>query len=119
MLEQHRGVRIHVAGDLVTLDPYLILLYYAFLRSLPEKCIRGGAPVVVAFVMAYYCGLDFGTSNSVIAICSDDDLQPTTLREPSLIYFPDDPDTAARRHCGSEALIDTSPTGCPGDSSSP
>jgi hypothetical chaperone protein len=54
--------------------------------------------------MAYYCGVDFGTSNSVIALCSDQHPAPVTFREPSLIYFPDDPESTAERYCGTEAL---------------
>jgi hypothetical chaperone protein len=54
--------------------------------------------------MAYYCGVDFGTSNSVIALCSDENPVPVTFREPSLIYFPDDPESTAVRYCGAEAL---------------
>ena len=54
--------------------------------------------------MAFYCGVDFGTSNSVIALCSDENPSPVTFRVPSLIYFPEDPDSTAERYCGTDAL---------------
>jgi len=54
--------------------------------------------------MAHYCGVDFGTSNSIIALCSDENPTPVTYRVPSLIHFPDDPESTSERYCGTEAL---------------
>ncbi|MFW5688923.1 MAG: Hsp70 family protein [Spirochaetota bacterium] len=54
--------------------------------------------------MAKYCGIDFGTSNSVVTILGDTDETPRVVREPSLMYFADDPESTARRHCGRAAL---------------
>jgi hypothetical chaperone protein len=51
-----------------------------------------------------YCGVDFGTSNSVIVLSSDESGEPMVIREPSLMYFAEDPDSTATRFCGSEAL---------------
>lgn len=53
-----------------------------------------------------YCGLDFGTSNSVITVLPDVTgglIGPTSIREPSLIYFPPHPESAAARYVGEEA----------------
>lgn len=55
--------------------------------------------------MAFYCGIDFGTSNSVVTILRDTDPEPmAVIREPSLLFFPEDPESAARRFCGNKAL---------------
>jgi len=54
--------------------------------------------------MALYCGLDFGTSNSVITIVNGDGRTVFSRREPTLMYFRDDPETTSDRACGTEAL---------------
>jgi hypothetical chaperone protein len=58
--------------------------------------------------MSYYCGIDFGTSNSVVTVLHDgsgDRVQtPLVIREPSLMFFPEDAETTSRRYCGRRAL---------------
>ena len=52
--------------------------------------------------MPRYCGIDFGTSNSVVTILSD--AGEEVIREPSLIYFPEHAETTVERHCGAAAV---------------
>lgn len=52
--------------------------------------------------MSHYCGIDFGTSNSVVTVLKDE--KPIVMREPSLMFFPDSRDSSAERYCGSRAL---------------
>ena len=54
--------------------------------------------------MSLYCGVDFGTSNSVITVVDDAGRTVFSRREPTLLYFKDDPDTTADRACGQDAL---------------
>lgn len=54
--------------------------------------------------MAKYCGVDFGTSNSVISVIGDDDEPPVTIREPSILYFPEAKETTVDRFCGNAAV---------------
>lgn len=56
--------------------------------------------------MRNYCGMDFGTSNSVITLLTEDDgrLSFRSIREPSLIFFPEAAETTAERYCGVEAM---------------
>lgn len=54
--------------------------------------------------MPYYCGIDFGTSNSVVAVLSTEAKPIVAIREPSLMFFAEDPDTTSERYCGREAL---------------
>lgn len=57
--------------------------------------------------MTHFCGIDFGTSNSVVTVLSiraDGGVERRVAREPSLMFFPDDPESTAERYCGSRAL---------------
>mgnify|MGYP006290291167 CR=1 FL=1 len=66
--------------------------------------------------MAHYCGIDFGTSNSVVTVLADDPREdaadrggirePVVLREPSLMFFADDPESTTSRYCGERALAE-------------
>ena len=72
--------------------------------------------------MSYYCGIDFGTSNSVVTLIGDQGPQdenpgpqdkddpshhpPLVIREPSLMYFPEHDEGTAERYCGSRALAE-------------
>ena len=60
--------------------------------------------------MPHYCGVDFGTSNSVIALMSGNEDAPVTFREPTLMYFPDDRDTTASVFRPGTTLAVTIPT---------
>lgn len=50
--------------------------------------------------------MDFGTTNSVITLLTEEDgrLSFRAIREPSLIFFPESAETTAERYCGVEAL---------------
>jgi hypothetical chaperone protein len=54
--------------------------------------------------MSHFCGIDFGTSNSVITVV--DEAGNTVFRKfaPSILYFPEDKESAAERYCGEEAV---------------
>jgi hypothetical chaperone protein len=55
--------------------------------------------------MALYCGLDFGTSNSVITVLRDGGKASfSSVREPSLMFFPEDRESTVVRYCGQQAL---------------
>jgi hypothetical chaperone protein len=56
--------------------------------------------------MALYCGLDFGTSNSVITVLRDDGGKASfsSVRQPSLMFFPEDRESTVVRYCGQQAL---------------
>jgi hypothetical chaperone protein len=60
--------------------------------------------------MSHYCGIDFGTSNSVVTILSDGSgeeaglTEPIVIREPSLIFFPEHRETTTARFCGNAAI---------------
>lgn len=54
--------------------------------------------------MSHFCGIDFGTSNSVITVV--DESGKTIYRKfaPSLIYFPEESETTSERYCGEDAV---------------
>lgn len=56
--------------------------------------------------MEHFCGIDFGTSNSVISIISPHDgkLSTTSLMEPSVMFFPARDQTSAERYMGNQAI---------------
>jgi hypothetical chaperone protein len=53
--------------------------------------------------VSLYCGVDFGTSNSVITLVDGTGSVQHAIREPSLLYFPEQRETTVERYCGSAA----------------
>lgn len=57
--------------------------------------------------MAHFCGIDFGTSNSVVTLVQETATGrdvPLVSREPSLMFFAEDAESTATRYCGRRAL---------------
>jgi len=56
--------------------------------------------------MGHYCGMDFGTSNSVVTLLDAErpDGAAHVIREPSLMFFAEDAESTTDRYCGLRAL---------------
>jgi len=57
--------------------------------------------------MAHFCGIDFGTSNSVVTLVQETTAHPDAAlvsREPSLMFFAEDAESTTTRYCGRRAL---------------
>ncbi len=57
--------------------------------------------------MAHFCGIDFGTSNSVVTLIQETAIgrdAPRVTREPSLMFFAEDAESTTTRYCRRRAL---------------
>jgi hypothetical chaperone protein len=56
--------------------------------------------------MDVFCGIDFGTSNSVVSVlpAGKPDAGPDSLMEPTVVFFPNDRETTVNRFIGDAAI---------------